>query len=152
MPLPKANRIAISGIRDLTVADIALIEKTMTDLLATPRTDIIFGGARGTDTIALIAAGKLNVPNMKLTVIVPGVVSQQPVAAQEAIRQYAHDVIELGLTLSNKQVYQVRNIKMLSEAESLLAFWHGRPGGTANCIKAARIIKLPVDVVWVKGL
>ena len=150
--LPTASRIAISGIRDLAANATALIEQTIARLLSTPRTELRFGGARGTDTVALAAAGRLAVPDVLLTVIVPGTVSQQPVDAQEAIRKYGQRLVEMKLVLADKRSYQQRNIALLAEADGLLAFWHGRPGGTANCVSAARQIKLPVEVIWLKGL
>ena len=149
--LPDASRIAISGIRDLASGDVTLVETTIGQLLSTPRTELRFGGARGTDTVALTAAGKLAVPSVLLTVIVPGTVSQQPVDAQEAIQKYAHKVVEMKLVLSDKRSYHQRNVALIAEADGLLAFWYGRPGGTANCISAARQIGLPVEVVWLKG-
>ena len=150
--LPSASRIAISGIRDFTADDATLVEKTVAQLLSTSRTELRFGGARGTDTVALVTAGRLAVPNVLLTVIVPSTVSQQPVDAQEVIQKYAHKVVEMKLVLSDKRSYQQRNVALIAEADGLLAFWHGKPGGTANCINAARQIGLPVEVVWLKGL
>lgn len=34
-------------------------------------------------------------------------------------------------------VYQVRNVWMVDEANLIVAYWNGKPGGTANCIKYA---------------
>jgi len=150
--LPNTSRVAISGVRDLSTDDTALVKTTIARLLSTPHTELRFGGARGTDTIALTTAGRLAVPNVLLTVIVPGIVSQQPVDAQEAIRRYAQRVIEMKLVLSDKRSYQQRNVALIAEADGLLAFWHGKPGGTANCVNAARQIGLPVEVVWLEGL
>jgi predicted Rossmann fold nucleotide-binding protein DprA/Smf involved in DNA uptake len=150
--LPGASRVAITGIRDLSSADTVLVEEAMGRLLEEHRTEIRFGGARGVDTVALVAAGQKAVLGVTLTVIVPGTVVQQPVAAQKAIRQYAHKIEEMKLPLSDKSSYQRRNIAMIAKADGILAFWHGWPGGTANCILSARKIKLPVEVVWLRGL
>ncbi len=150
--LPGASRIAITGIRDLSPTDTTLVEEAMGRLLEEPRTELRFGGARGVDTIALVAAGQKAVLGVTLTVIVPGTVVQQPAAAQKAIRQYAHQIEEMRLPLSDKSSYQRRNIAMIAKADGVLAFWHGWPGGTANCVLAARKIKLPVEVVWLQGL
>ena len=124
----------------------------MTRLLQDSRTEIRFGGARGTDTVALTAAGHKALSGVTLTVVVPGTVVQQPAAAQEAIRSYAGQIVEMRLPLSDKSSYQRRNIAMIAKADGLLAFWHGKPGGTANCISAARKINLPVEIVWLQGV
>jgi len=149
--IPDSPVLTISGIRDIATADVAIIEMEMASLLSRPRAEIRFGGARGTDTVALHAACCMNVQHTRLAVVVPSTVDQQPREAREVIRCCATTVQEMGLSPRDPRSYHARNLRMLEGSGGLLAFWDGGPGGTAFTIQAADRMKLPIEVVRLTG-
>jgi uncharacterized phage-like protein YoqJ len=40
---------------------------------------------------------------------------------------------------------QVRSVRMVNDADKVLALWNGTAGGTANCIRYARSVPKPID-------
>ncbi len=144
-------KIAISGKRDISEEARWVIGKTLTEIL-TSRNDveaIIFGGARGTDTVALECAYKIKQElNMtfELVVVVPFKVDKQPREAREAIERYADRVIELNLPLS-KGGYFKRNEEIVKMADLIIAFWDRKDGGTWHTIKTARKFGKEIKIV-----
>ncbi len=148
-------RIAITANRNLTRADEAMIGATMLGLVRMPDVEeIIFGGARGGDTVALIAAGGgsrsgkgTRIVRPKCVVIVPCRVADQPHDAREAIRVFADEVVELGLPITRDDgfaAYKRRNEAMADRGTHLGSFWNGDyKSGTWNCISYARRIGRP---------
>jgi uncharacterized phage-like protein YoqJ len=111
--------------------------------------EIIFGGARGVDTVALRCASELKKQLNKavtLTVIVPFRIDDQPKEAIKAIQECADKVVELGLPRS-KFGFLKRNKKMVESADRVLAFWDGKDGGTGNTIDLAKKLKKEVTIV-----
>lgn len=144
----QGKRIAITARRDLTPQLAAKIRTTMYELVQGGAKALVFGGARGGDTIALIAAYEAKVAlnsNVTLLVIVPGTVDEQPPEARLAIRQCASAVIEMRQNLSHYASRQNRNLRQLAKSDFLVAFWDGkRSGGTWNCIAAAETAEMEV--------
>lgn len=150
-----ANRwVVVTGVRDLDAEDAKTVTEVMRDTVVPGASGIIFGGARGVDTIALIAAWQYGNGQPRI-VIVPGVLTQQPFGAADAIRRYATTLIELGLPLDQPKSFQIRNERMLTEgflhdaAEQpiVAAFPNATAlkGGTRNCMLAARRRGLHVE-------
>lgn len=155
--------VAITGNRDVTDADRVTITRVMRDLVYVVRpAEIIFGGARGVDTLALIEAqhrrshgGRTVLTHSsRLVVIVPDTVAAQPHEARDAIRRYADEVIERRHPISrrwdNFASYRRRNEAMVSRATHVLGFWSSDThSGTYACLCYAQRIGREV---WVEGI
>lgn len=67
----------------------------------------------------------------------------------------ASRVIELGHVESDSDAHMDASLRMLDEADELLAVWDGKPargyGGTADVVAAARKHGMPVTVIWPDG-
>lgn len=138
-------RVAVSGIRDLGPAWYAEVELAVLEQAAVA-SELVFGGALGTDTVALAACCLATVPRR---VVVPFTVREQPAAAARVIQACATDVDELRLA-HRPSSYLRRNDRMLAGAQRLLAFTDGRTtGGTAYTIRKAHALGLQVVVVGV---
>lgn len=146
-------KIAVSGMRDIVPSDYPIIEIQIADILSEHPQELLFGGARGTDTVALAAAcamlGGARPP--KLTVIVPKRVKDQPLEAQEWISECADEVIELKAARLDTKAYWQRNRALISRSDGLVAFWDGRSGGTGMTIRLAEEMGKPVHVAFLSG-
>jgi phosphoribosylpyrophosphate synthetase len=144
--------VAITGIRDLAPESESWVWATMEDLVTDPKVkEIRFGGARGSDTIALNAAGNARTGDRpKLVVMVPGKVEHQPPYARDVVRTWADEVKELGLNLKLPSSYIIRNRRLVDGADVLVAFWDGEKGGTSYTIDYATQRGVPVDVIPVE--
>jgi hypothetical protein len=141
--------IAVSGIRDLAVESEADVELAVADAIFNVE-EMRFGGARGSDTVALGAACELADAELLLRVFVPGRLRDQPREAVAAA-QCADEVVELGLPLTPWAYYQ-RNDALLRGADRLLAFTDGRDtGGTAYTIERAAEWGIPTDLIPVRA-
>jgi uncharacterized phage-like protein YoqJ len=146
-------KIAITGTRNINPERQALIEKTLTEII-TSRNDIeaiIFGGAKGTDTIALECAYKIKQEqqkNFELVVVIPFIIDKQPREARDAIKRCAERLIELKLPYS-KGGYLKRNEEMVKMADLLIAFRDKNDGGTSNTIENARKFKKEIQIIEV---
>ncbi len=125
------DSIAITGNRDY--ADPGALYRGLDRIGAR---QYYFGGARGIDTDALSYIAKTQ-PEAIRTVVVPNTLADQPVAAREAIRQHATNIIELKNSGPNR--YQLRNQYIVNKAEKTVGFYNysGR-GGTYQTINYAR--------------
>ena len=98
MMLNESEIVVITASRELEPGAAYYIDLAIAELLEEPREELRFGGARGGDTIALRAAyaarGEYTTP--LLSVYVPSLVTDQPASAQDAIRECADAVFELG--------------------------------------------------------
>jgi hypothetical protein len=146
-------RIAVSGMRDIVPADYPIIESQIADMLSEHPDEILFGGARGTDTVALAAACAIlsGTRPPKLTVIVPKRVKDQPLEAQEWISECADEVVELKAPRLDTQAYWHRNKALISRADGLVAFWDGHSGGTGMTIRLAEQMGKPVHIAFLSG-
>lgn len=146
-------KIAVSGMRDIVPADYPIIEIQIADILSEHPEEILFGGARGADTVALAAAcamlGVIRPP--KLIVIVPKRVKDQPPEAQEWISECADEVVELKAARLDGRAYWQRNKALISRADGLVAFWDGRSGGTGMTIRLAEEMGKPVHISFLSG-
>jgi len=146
-------RIAISGTRDISSIGISVVRNRMKEIMLECPEKLIFGGARGTDTVALMSAGDLRTStgSPKFEVIVPRRLKDQPLEAQRVIRQYADEVFELGSPRLDASAYRRRNRELVSRADHLVAFWDGCSSGTGMTIAIAREIGISVEVIQVDG-
>lgn len=138
-----------SGIRDLAPESYANVELAVLDT-AIKFDELRFGGAIGSDTIALSVACDADVRSV-LHVFVPWTVKDQPKRAQETIK-CADLVTELKLIRDNR-AYLIRNDTMLMGTDQLIAFIDDREeGGTAYTIKRALSKSIPTRIVQVKKI
>jgi uncharacterized phage-like protein YoqJ len=147
--------VAFTGIRDVDPSAETSIRAVVKKIVDRPDVvELIFGGARGCDTLAIRAAleTRADRANPKLTVIVPARVKDQPNEAQPWIRK-ADEIVQLGLPLRGGRgsvAYRKRNQAMVDRADELVAFWDGRKeGGTHMTILIADCKGIPVKVVTV---
>lgn len=140
--------IVFSGIRDLIPESYANVELAVLDS-AIIANELRFGGAIGSDTIALDTACDIDVRSV-LHVFVPWTIKDQPKRTQEVIAR-ADVISELKLPRHNG-AYLTRNDVMLKGANQLIAFTDGREdGGTAYTIKRAQAVNVPTEIILVKG-
>jgi hypothetical protein len=146
-------RVAISGTREVSREDSPIIEDHMMEVLSERPAEILFGGARGADTIALAAActALAGVRPPKLVVIVPKRLKDQPVEAQEWARECADEILELQLPRLDTEAYRRRNRELVARADVLVAFWDGRSGGTRMTIGLAEAAGIRVEIVPLLG-
>lgn len=143
-------RIAITGIRDVSPGDLPVIEDGMMEVLSERPEGLFFGGARGTDTVALAGACTALAGRRPpaLVVVVPKRLSDQPLAAQEWARECADEIVELRAPRLDPAAYRRRNEALVARADGLVAFWDGSPGGTEMTIGIAEAAGKPVHIVY----
>lgn len=146
--------VVISGIRDLAKESWDTVDEVMAKICKKKPAEIIFGGADGTDTRALISAATHRKKRTKLTIIVPGKLSQQPynarIVAGGLARSHKNiEVVEMGLPMQ-PSAFPKRNTEMVSRGDSLVAFTDGRStGGTKDTTSKAEKKGIPVKVIHV---
>ena len=138
--------IAVTGIRDLDEASVLDVELATLDA-AIASTQMRFGGADGSDTVALESAHG----RTRCEVIVPARVVNQPAQAREAIWACADAVVELKHpSFPRPEAYYARNRRLVDGANRLLAFTDGQKrGGTYWTIRYATSRGVPIDLVHV---
>ncbi|MGW2488346.1 hypothetical protein ACWCV9_14160 [Streptomyces sp. NPDC001606] len=154
--------IAVTGHMDLADETVGPVRAELRDLLAGLRNDTLVGRsclARGADT--LFAEVVLSLGG-RLSVIIPSrdyreaVVRPADLAAFDALRKAASDVVVMPYEHAGRAAYEAANRRLLQGADRLVAVWDGsaptsRGGGTADTVAAARSAGLAVDVVWPVG-
>ena len=145
--------IAITGIRDLARSHLAVVDLAVAELVGGRPDAVLFGGARGTDTVALAAAWAAlqGVRPPRLIVIVPARLRDQPPEARAWARRCADEIVELKAPALDRKAYHARNAEMVRRADGLLAFWDGRAGGTQRTIELAEDARIPVETVRLLG-
>ncbi|WP_171169227.1 hypothetical protein [Streptomyces sp. I05A-00742] len=154
--------IAVTGHMDLAAEAAGPVRAALRELLAGLRDDALVGRsclARGADT--LFAEEVLSLGG-RLSVIIPSrdyrdaVVHPADLAAFDALRGSAADVLVMPYEHAGRAAYEAANHRLLRGADRLVAVWDGsaptgRGGGTADTVAAARSAGLAVDVVWPAG-
>lgn len=153
-------KVAITGSREIVSYDAGTIDRAMKDVVKEASV-IYFGGAIGSDSVALAAAlkhrGKGKGP--KLIVVVPDTLSKQP-RATRSVSSKADKVIELGNKITafdGWKAYRTRNVYMVDRAELLVAFWNGKTkqvnkaAGTAGTIEYAKENGKKVSIIDMDG-
>jgi predicted Rossmann fold nucleotide-binding protein DprA/Smf involved in DNA uptake len=142
--------IAISGTRNISADDLVIIKETMGKILLEHPEEILFGGARGVDTVALMEAfqARKDARLPRLNVIVPWRLVDQPAEARERARACADEIVELkAASKLDMGAYARRNQELVKRADKLVAFWDGLSHGTGMTIDMAREKGIPVQVV-----
>jgi len=143
---------AIFGSRDITKSGRQTIHEGMTEELMEINPDrIYFGGARGSETAALEAAGTIK-EKFKIAVtlvgVVPWKVDDQPEESVAAINKYADKVIELEYEkpVGTEADYQKQNQFNIKRANRCRIFWDGKDEKTQRTAELAHEAGLHIRV------
>lgn len=148
--------VTMTGHRNVTPKDIAVIRGSIRSLVRNPSIDAIyFGGALGADTVALIAAAEFRQDERPhLVVVTPNTARHQPADA----RKYFHladEVIELGYEITRDDHYAAfkkRNCYMVDVATAVVAFFSGnKKSGTWHAMSYAESSGLTVYPIPVES-
>jgi hypothetical protein len=155
-----APEVCITATRNIGKADVAIISEAMKELVADPKvTTIYFGGARGGDTEALLAAYNHRIAlerglRPQLVLVVPDTLKAQPRETWE-ISELADEKIELSQPITSSDgfaAYRKRNQYMVDRAGRVTAFWNeDKRSGTWMAITMAAAQKKAVRVFPVAG-
>ncbi|GAA1294305.1 hypothetical protein [Saccharothrix xinjiangensis] len=150
-------RLAVTGHRGLSSHTEQLVDAALRDFVNARAEDDLVGLsclADGADT--LFARAVLDADG-SLVVIVPARKYREQLpethhAAYDHLMSSATDVIELDHVESDSSAHMDASLRMLHEADELVAVWDGQPargyGGTADVVNAARRTGIPVTVIW----
>lgn len=160
-----AMRVAITANRDLAPRDVAVFERAMVELCGFYPEEIIVGGARGGDTLALDLAGRhRDLARTRLVVIVPDTVEVQPREAREAIRRWIipgrDEIVERRQHVTREdgfEAFRARNRAMVDRARRaprpyMLGFWNGdRRSGSFSALSYAQMKRCPLWIEAIEG-
>lgn len=155
------TRLAITGHRGLPPATEKLVDAALREEIARRHATGELVGlsclADGAD--ALFARAVLDAGGTLIAVIpaaeyrdgLPG----EHHATYDTLLAEAADVIRLDHQASHSQAHMDASLRMIAQADELLAVWDGKPargyGGTADIVDAARNRNLPTTIIWPEG-
>lgn len=155
------TRLAVTGHRGLSEKTTALVDAALREEISKRAEDGPLVGlgciADGADT--LFAKATLD-NGGDLHVIVPAHkyrdgLPEEHHATYDALIAAAAEVTSLDHVESDSNAHMAASLRMLADADELLAVWDGQPargyGGTADVVDAARGQGMPVTVVWPAG-
>ncbi|GAB3433628.1 hypothetical protein [Actinophytocola sediminis] len=155
------TRLAITGHRGLSEKTTALVDAALRSEISKRASDGPLVGlsciADGAD--ALFASAVLD-NGGALHVIVPAQKYREGLPADhhatyDVLIVKAAEVIRLGHVESDSDAHMDASLRMVADADELLAVWDGQPargyGGTADVVDAARDRGIPVTIVWPEG-
>ncbi len=154
------TRVAITGHRGLPPDTTVLVQAELRSNVSARADGELVGVsciADGPDS--LFASAVLDVGG-SLIVVVPARKYRESLphehhALYDKLASAATEVIELDRDDSNSEAHQAGSVRMLEEADELIAVWDGLPargyGGTADVVAVAREKGMPVTVVWPPG-
>lgn len=133
----------MTGTRDIEESDHGVIQRAVHDELAEVQPEqFLFGGAQGSDSVALKSAGTLKDQfgyDTELVVIVPWTLEDQPDDAIPVIEEYADRVIEMNhdSPVGSAPGYHARNDELIDRADRCRGFWDGESSGTESTLEKA---------------
>lgn len=154
------TRIAVSGHRELPKPTERLVDAALRAEIAKHADDELVGLSCIADGADAIFARAVLDNGGSLTVVVPAKHYRAGLPVNhhrtyDELLGLAGKVIQLDHSESNSQAHMDASVRMLDEADELIAVWDGKPtrshGGTADVVKVARERGLPVTVVWPEG-
>jgi hypothetical protein len=149
----------ITGIRDLAQESEAIVAERIARLMSgTVTLEIRFGCAIGSDTCALMAAGRRRGQQHRLVGYVPFTIWDQPQAARLAAKLHCDTIHELKLPIQRgKAAYLDRNKAMVmgepgtGQTDFVIAFTDGKErGGTWRTMNLAWDAGIQVECCMVK--
>ncbi len=154
------TRLAITGHRGLPPATEYLIDTALRDILRQRAHTELVGLsclADGADSLfaqIVLDAGGMLIVIVSATQYRDGLPEDHHPIYDAFMRQAA-DVIRLNRTESDSRAHMDASLRMIDEADELIAVWDGKPargyGGTADIVTAAKERKVPVTVIWPHG-
>jgi len=154
------TRLAVTGHRGLSEKTTALVGAALRSEISKHEDETLIGLtclADGADTLFARAildhGGALNVvvPARKYRDSLP----EEHHATYDALIAEAAEIIHLDHVESDSDAHMDASLRMLADADELLAVWDGKPargrGGTADVVDAAHDKGVPVTVVWPTG-
>jgi hypothetical protein len=155
------TRLAVTGHRGLSEKTTALVDAALRSEISKRAGDGPLVGlsciADGADALfarAVLAHGGT------LHVVVPAHkyrdgLPQDHHTTYDTLIAEAADIIRLDHMESDSEAHMDASLRMLADADELLAVWDGQPargyGGTADVVDTARTQGIPVTVVWPAG-
>lgn len=159
-PTSKDIKIAITGNRNPLQSDHVIIKGVMDKIMSNSRvTEVVFGGAQGVDTVALLFALLFKQENPfhihpRLVVMLPNTIEEQPKSTID-VTNSADEVIELCNRISPDDgfgSYRKRNEAMVQRVNRVVAFWNGvARTGTFMTINLAKSYKKQVEIIDIQG-
>jgi hypothetical protein len=153
-------RLAITGHRLLPAETETLIDQALREEVARHKGDELVGISAIADGADSLFAQAVLDAGGSLVAIIPaqeyrGGLPDDHHAIYDALLSQASHVIALDYVQSNSDAHMDASLRMLDEADQLIAVWDGQPargyGGTADVVDAARKRGLPVTIVWPDG-
>jgi uncharacterized phage-like protein YoqJ len=113
--------------------------------------EVITGMALGWDMSIASACVNLNIPFIA-AIPFEGQEKKWPDFQQELYHQLLRKSREVvNVSKSNMfsfSYYQIRNMYIVDNCDTLLALWNGSIGGTYNCIEYANKVNMPIINLW----
>lgn len=153
-------RIAVTGHRGLDPATTQLVDDAIRGRLAQVGADELAGISCLADGADQLFARAVLDAGGRLAAVVPAAEYRAglPIEsrkAYDALLAEAAEVHRLEFTESDPEAHMAASRHLLRHADLLYAVWDGRPargwGGTADVVREARELGLPVEVIWPDG-
>ncbi|QIS15598.1 hypothetical protein [Nocardia arthritidis] len=153
------TRVAITGHRGLPADTTALVDRMLRGAVLRRAADLVGVSCLADGPDSLFARAVLDYGG-RLIAVVPARTYRAALPVEhhrvyDELLSAAIKVIELDRDESNAEAHLAAGLRMLDEADELLAVWDGAPargvGGTADVVAAARRRGLPVTVIWPGG-
>jgi hypothetical protein len=133
---------AVTGHRSISEADWDTIQQTIQEIIRSDADTVYFGGADGTDSVALREADRArDGTDVSLVAVVPWTLEEQPNDAVAVTKAHADRVVELesDAPVGIGRGFFERNDELVDRADELIAFWSGKEsGGTYNTLTSGR--------------
>ncbi|MGQ4600059.1 hypothetical protein [Nocardia sp. R6R-6] len=152
--------MAITGHRGLPAQTTALVDAQLrTEVAGRADSELIGISCLADGADSLFAQAVLDLGG-GLIVIVPARRYREGLPAEhhpvyDELRSAATEVVELDREESDSEAHQEGSVRMLDQADELIAVWDGKPargyGGTADVVAVARERGIPVTIVWPGG-
>jgi hypothetical protein len=153
-------RLAITGHRLLPAETETLVDQALREEVTRYKGNELVGISAIADGADSLFAQAVLVAGGSLVVIIPAQeyrcgLPDDHHATFDALLSQASRVIALDHVQSNSDAHMDASLRMLDEADQIIAVWDGQPargyGGTADVVDAARNRGLPVRIVWPNG-
>jgi hypothetical protein len=153
-------RLAITGHRLLPASTETLVDQALREEIDRHQNDGLTGVSSIADGADSLFAQAVLDGGGALVVIIPAQEYREGLPAEhhatyDLLLSRASRVIALDHIQSNSEAHMAASLRMLDEADHLIAVWDGQPargyGGTGDVVNAARERGLPVTVVWPHG-